>query len=279
MSESKPLMKRWWVRIALGLLVLGVVAFLARNFIVRKGLETAVSEVTGFPLAIDSFDLGLLDSKVVVKGMRLSNPPGFEDPRCVSIRRLAADVELGTAFQDELHIQEIDLDLDEVVVVRNASGETNLDRMKALGGEGGEAKAPGGKPGETKAPSKPRKWRCDLLHLRFQRVVYLDYGSMRHGKPKQDVYDLKVDETFRNIRGPEEVVKIIVLKVVAGTPIRLVRASVETLTQGLGDVIGGAASGVEGVVKGVGGAIGGIFGGDEKKEPEPPPKKKPAKKK
>lgn len=159
-------------------------------------------------------------------------------------------------------------------MVRNAAGETNLDRLKALGGEGA------GKKGEEKKdPSKKRKWRCDLLHLRFQRVVYLDYTSIRNGKPKQDVYDLGVDETFRNIRGPEEVVKIIVLKVVKGTPIRLVRASVESLTQGLGDVIGGAASGVEGAVKGIGGAIGGIFGGGEKKEPPPPEKKKPMRKK
>ncbi len=274
--SAKPLLSRWWMRLLLGLLVLGLVAFLARNLIVRKGLEAAVTEVTGFPLAIDSFALGILDSKVVVKGMRLSNPPGFEDPRCIGIRRLAADVELGSAFGDELHIEEIDLDIEEVVVVRSAGGETNLDRLAALGGggEGGKAKEEG--------PAKQRKWRCDRLHLRLPKVVFLDYSSMRDGKPKREVYDLRVDETFRNVRGPEEVVKIIVLKVVAGTPIRLVRASVETLTRGLGDVHGGAAKGVGGVVEGVGGAIGGVLGvgGDDgKKEPEPAPKKKAPRKK
>src|SRR5688572_31048633 len=58
------------LRIGVALLVLGVAGYFARNLLVRKGLETAVTEVTGFPLAIDSFDLGLFEDR---KSTRLNS--------------------------------------------------------------------------------------------------------------------------------------------------------------------------------------------------------------
>jgi hypothetical protein len=276
--SDKPLLKRWWVRISLAFLVLGLVAYVARNFVVRKGLETAVTEVTGFPLEIDSFNLGIAQSKVVVKGMHLRNPRGFPDPRCITIRRLVADVDLGSAFKDEFHAEAIDLDIDEIIVVKNAVGETNLDRLAALGG-GGDEKEPAPEAKGKKEPAKERKWRCDRFHLRIPRVVFLDYTSLRQGKPKEEVYVLNVDETFHDLTEPDAIIRIIVLKVLAGTPIRLVNATVDTLAAGVSGVVGGVVKGVGGVVEGVGGLIG--VGGKEepKKEPPPPPPKKPVKKK
>src|SRR5688572_31177061 len=99
------------LRIGVALLVLGVAGYFARNLLVRKGLEAAVTEGTGFPLAIGSFDLGLFDSKVDARGLRLSNPAGFEDPRCLEVKRLAADVALRSAFKERLRIEAIDLDI------------------------------------------------------------------------------------------------------------------------------------------------------------------------
>ena len=276
----KPLLAKTWVRVVLVLVALALLAFLLRNFLVRKGLEATVTGVTGFPLAIDDFDLGLLDSKVDVKGLHLTNPPGFEDPRCFSARRLAADIELSTAFGKELHIEDLDLDIEEVVVVRNVKGETSLDRLAALGGDKKDGKD--GKPAPAGPPAEEKKWRCDRFHLRIDRVLFLDYSNMRHGKPKQEVYDLKVDETFQGITGPGAVIRIVVLKVLAGTPIRLANATVETLSDGLEDALDGAVKGVGGVVKGVGSTlegIGGALGIGGKEEAPPPPPKKPVKKK
>jgi uncharacterized protein involved in outer membrane biogenesis len=284
-------MKRWLVRILVALLLLAAVGLLAKNLLIRKGLEAGVTEVTGFPLAIGSFDLGLFNARVDVKDLRLSNPPGFEDPRCLLAPRLLADVELKSVFREELHVQEVDLDVEEVVVVKNTKGETNLDRLEALAGgdDGGKApgaKGPGAKEPGAKEPgakdkgagkAKERKWRCDRLHLKLGRVVYLDYTSMKGGKPKEETFDLKVDEHFKNVRGPEQIVKILVLKVLTRTPITLLRASVDSLTSSIGDAaekaLGGSAKD----------ALGGLLGGgdDRKKEPQAPPAppKKPTKKK
>jgi hypothetical protein len=261
--SATSFLKRWTLRFLLALLVLGAILYFARNLLVRKGLEAAVTEGTGFPLAIDSFDLGLFDSKVDARGLRLSNPAGFEDPRCLEVKRLAADVALRSAFKERLRIEAIDLDIEEVVVVRNAAGEMNLDRLRALGGEGGEKKGKEGKgaKGDGKKKDAPKaKWICERLHLRIARVTYLDYSNMKKGKPKREEFDLKVDETFKNVKGPEEVVKIVVLKVLKNTSIQLLRASVDSLTEGMGDLLKDTG-------KGLGGALEGIFGRDPKKEP------------
>jgi hypothetical protein len=255
-------MKKWLVRGGIALVVLAVAGLLLRNLLVRKGMEAAVTAATGFPLEVDSFSLGLTDSRVEAGGMRLRNPSGFEDPRCIEIPRLVADMELASLFGSRPHAEEIVLDLKEVVVVRNAAGETNLDRLKALGGGGG-----GG--GGEAAPAK--EFQCDRLELGIGKVVFLDYTRAVDGKPRRDEWDLAIKEEFRDVTGAGQIVKIVVLRVLQRTPIKLVGATVDSLVGGLGEVVGGAGKVVGGAVetlgegvKGVGGALDGIFGGGKK---------------
>lgn len=272
-DETPKPRKRWILRILLGFLALLVVAFIARNFLMRKGLEAVVTETTGFPLEIGSFSLGLTDTRLDVGGMKLRNPEGFEDPRCLDIPRLVADPEVKSLFGRRIHIEEVVLEVAEVVVVKNAGGETNLERLKALGGGGKEeAKAPG-EPGAGEK-KEPLKWTCDRLELTVRKVVYLDYTRMKDGKPAREEFDLKVDhEEFRDIDGPEKIVKLIVLRVLQRTKIRLAGISVDSLTEGLGGVVGDLAGAVEGGVKGIGDAIEGLLGG-KKDEPERKGRKK-----
>jgi hypothetical protein len=275
---KKPLLARWSVRIFLGLVVLAGAGLLLRNVLVRAGLETAVTEVTGFPLTIDEFDLGLTTARVEVGGMRLSNPEGFEDPRCIDVPRLVADVELASAFGEELHVREIDLHVAEVVVVRNAKGETNLDRLSALGGGGKEGGEGGGEGKEAAGPAKETKWKCDLLRLRLGRVVMLDYSG--GGKPSRDEWELDVDEEFRDLDGPGAVVRVLVWQVLKKTPVKLLRASAEQLAKEIGGTlkkgVGTVIDGVGGAVEGIGKGLGGLLGGDDdgKKEEKKPPKRR-----
>jgi hypothetical protein len=275
-AEETPRPGRWKRRLLLAaaaFLALLAGGFLARNFLLRKGTEAAVAWATGFPLEIGRFDLGLVRSRLEIDDLRLLNPGGFEDPRCIRVPRVVADVEVRSAFRDELHIEEIVLDVAEVVVVRNAKGETNLDRLEALGGgeKAPAEKKPGGK--KPAGEGKEHRWRCDRLDLSMGKVLYIDYTRMKDGKPKEESFDLDVrHEVFRDVTSPKEVVKIIVWKVLKGTPVRLLNASVESLQEGLGSVVGGVAGAAGDAVKGVGDAIGGLFGG--KKEPEPAKKKR-----
>ncbi len=271
--------RRWLLRAGLALLALLVVGWFARNFLVRKGLEAVVTEVTGFPLEIGSFRLGILDSRIDVGGMRLRNPEGFEDPRCLDVPRLVADPEFRTLFGRNIHVEEIVVDVEEVVVVKNAAGETNLERLRALGG-GGKEKGNGtkeppkpgpGEPGQpgTQERKEPLKWRCDRLELTLRRMIYLDYSRMKDGKPAKEEFDLKVDhEEFRDIDGPDKIVRLIALRVLQRTKIRLSNISVESLTAGLEGVVGDLAGSVEGGLKGIGKSIEGLLGGKKEEAPK-----------
>lgn len=269
--------KKWLLRLGIGVAAVLVLTFLFRNALARSAAEAAVTRVTGFPLEIGSVDLGLLDSRVEIRDLRLRNPEGFEDPRCLHAPRIVADVEASSAFSDRFHAQEIVLEVAEVVVVKNAKGETNLDRLKALGEDG---KEPGAKPG-GKAGGKEKEllWKCDLLKLSLGRVVFLDYTRGSNGKPKEEVFDLGIKKEFRNLTSPEQVVRVLVLEVITRTPIKLLKVTAEALLEGLGSVaegagqvLKGAGSAVKGAVEGVGDALGGLLGGE--KEPEPPKKRK-----
>ena len=245
------------------LAILAVVAFAFRNFLVRKGMETAVTEVTGFPLTVGSFKLGITSSRVEIRDLHLENPEGFEDPRCLHANRIVADLEAKSVFGKVLHIEELVVNIPEVVVVKNAKGETNLDRLKALGGEAKEK--------TEKVKKEPLRWKCDRMHLKMGKVVFLDYTDAKGGKPKKDEWKLDVDEKFKDLDGPDKVVKIIVLKVITNTPVKLVSTTANALKDG----IVGIGEGAVDLVKDAGGAIGGLFGGgEEEKKPAPKDTKK-----
>jgi hypothetical protein len=275
-APPAPKKKHRFLKFLAVLLVLAVCAFYFRNFLVRKGMETAVTEVTGFPLTVGSFNLGLGRVRVEITDLRLSNPEGFEDPRCLHANRIVADIEGKSLFGKELHIEELDLNIPEIVVVKNAKGETNLDRLKTLAGEEKDAKeGKDGKDGKgkKKAEEKPFRWKCDRMYLKMGKVVFLDYTDAKGGKPKKDVWDLKVDEKFKDLDGPDQVVRIIVWKVITKTPVKLVT----TTASALGNGLVGLGEGAVDLVKDAGSAIGGLFGGGE--EPKKDDKKKDTKKK
>ncbi|MHC4923195.1 MAG: DUF748 domain-containing protein [Planctomycetota bacterium] len=294
MSDEKPsdekatgkppkkggLLKRLMMFGLVGFVILAGVVFVAHNALIRSGLEKAVTDSTGFPLTIDRFHLGLGDSRIEIGDLRLSNPEDFPDPRCIHVSSFVADVELASLRTDEPHIEELTLMVEEVVVVKQENGSTNLDRLKSLGGSGKEKKEkkpddePSGESGE-KDEKEPLKFKCDLLKLKIGKVRLLNYAKMKDGKPKEKVFELGVDEEFRDITDVKQVTRIIAWQVVKGSPIRLGNTALDSIKSGLGGVLSGtgeaisdAAGAIGGAASGIGKSIGNLFGGgdDDKDE-------------
>jgi hypothetical protein len=259
-------LRKWAIGFAIVFGLLLTVAVFGRNALLRAGLQRTVSRVTGFPLSIGTFDLGLTTTRLEAHDMVLTNPDGFEDRRCISIPELVLDPEVASLFSTTVHIEELTLAIDEVVVVKNASGETNLDRLKALGGDGDDPGTGGGgtKPDGTEKEGGMRKVRIDFLHLKIGTVRFLDFSRMKDGKPRQEEWKLNLDEEFRDLDSPEKVVRLVVLRVLQRTNLKLVRSSVDDLIGGLGGVGTGAGGAigtvVDGLGKGVNDALGGLLG-------------------
>jgi len=119
--------------------------------------------------------------------------------------------DLPAIFQGRVHLKAIQINLNELVVVKNKEGELNINTLTALGGDGGGKKA---EPREKKE-AKPLDLQIDSLDLQISRVIYKDYSS--GDTPSVKEFELGINEHFENITDPNDLVKIIVVKALMGT--------------------------------------------------------------
>ena len=197
----------------LGILALIIIAFMATgNFWLRQAIQAAVTGVTGFPLKIKQVRLDLMASKIGIYGLELKNPKGFPQGRFASVPEIYVDFELKKfLFEHKLYFQEIRLNIEEVAIVRNQNGETNLAQLKALTKSERETLEETKKVKKASSPAE-LDFFIDRLVLTIRHLRYQDQS---HSLVGQKSIDLHIDgEVFRGISNPSDIVRIIVLKIV-----------------------------------------------------------------
>lgn len=186
--------------------VLGV--SLAKNGIAQSAVQGVFKKVTGLDLKIASLNLGLRDGRLDARGIRLNNPSGFTDPVMVDMPVLLVDLDPGSIFKSEKHIEEVQLDLKELLVVKNVDGKLNLDHLKPAGSK----KATADKPAQK---ADPIPVRIDSLKLKIGKVIYKDYS--KGGKPSVQEFDLNLNESYTNITNVNAILPLIVSKALFNT--------------------------------------------------------------
>jgi hypothetical protein len=139
----------------IGLLVLLVAVVAAVAFaidrILSEGIERGGSYALGVPTQVGFVRLRLLDGSFRLRGLRVENPPGFDEPHFLRLESAAMDVDLGTVRQDVVVVPLFALHGIHVALEREGSKTNygailrNLERF-----ESGEA------PAEAE-PSGPQK--------------------------------------------------------------------------------------------------------------------------
>ncbi|OGW85268.1 MAG: hypothetical protein A3C35_04880 [Omnitrophica bacterium RIFCSPHIGHO2_02_FULL_46_11] len=185
---------------------------LTSGFWLRPVLAAALSKVTGFPATIQKIHFDLPSSQFGIYGIELKNPAGFGKERFAFIPEAYVDFSLREFLSSrKFHFQEIRFNIDEVTIVKNASGQTNISQLTALKKQKSELKQ------ETEAvkqaPSpQALNFFVDRLDLTVRRVRYVDYTMP---KPLEKEIDIHMDhEIFLGISNPLDIVRIIVLKVI-----------------------------------------------------------------
>lgn len=243
---------KWLVVLVVVLAVAGV---LARNFIARKAVETGVKQMTGFPLEIGAVDIGLLKSQLEVQNLKLMNPPEFHEKMFVDLPRFFVDYRLGSMLAMSPHINELVINLNEVVVIKNEKGETNAMKLKSVAaGSGGTQTAP---KDEKKMP-----YRVDLVKIHVGTVRYLDYSR---GKPSERKMTLNLDATYKDITETTDITKLVLVTVLSKAGIPDLSGLAGDLGKGLGNVTDAAGKAVQGVGENVGKATKGLTGIFKKK--------------
>ncbi|MBN1794797.1 MAG: hypothetical protein JW844_07535 [Candidatus Omnitrophica bacterium] len=202
-----------------------------KDVIAKTAIEKGARIVTGLELTMKSFNMGILKTSVGIKELKLFNPLGFEDRVMLDMPEIYVDYDLPALFAKKIHLREMRIDLKEFVIVKNKDGESNLDKLKAIQQpKEGEAK-------EEKGKGAAPEMRIDNLHLKIGKVVMKDYSGK---SPSVREIQINLDETFKNIDSPNELVSLIVFKALINTPF----AALANVNMGaLGDSVSGALSG------------------------------------
>jgi len=159
-------------------LALFIVFAVAKNIIVKTAITAGVKTMTGLKLDIESMNIGVLKTLVGIKGLKLYNPPQFEDALMVDLPEIYVDYDLKSFFDKKVHLEEVRLDMKELVVVKNKEGVLNIESLKAVQG----AQQPQQQPGQKATPPAEKKekmpeMKLDLLKLKIGRVLYKDYSK------------------------------------------------------------------------------------------------------
>ncbi len=113
-------------------LTLAVAAFLSFDWLVKSSVTAVVTQQTGCPLQIERLQLGLRDGTLRVQGLTLGNPPGFGDLPLVSLPELYLAYDLVAAGTNALRFREVRVNLDQLSMVVDAQGRTNITEIAAL---------------------------------------------------------------------------------------------------------------------------------------------------
>ena len=180
------------VMLAAAVLVFGV----AKNVIAKAAIESGVRLITGLRLSIDRMDVGLRRSAVGIRGLKLYNPAGFPDPVMADLPEIFVDYDLGAFLGGKVHLEEVRLNLQEFVVVRDRGGKLNLDALNVVKQSKETKKDKAAAAKQTAAPSM----RIDALELHIGTVIYKDYTA--GGSPRVQKFPVNIHERYQNITNP-----------------------------------------------------------------------------
>lgn len=237
--------------------------FLARNAVVKAGVEQGVEAVTGMPLAVGKLDLDFNRTLVDIEGLTVKNPKGFHGTALVEVPKILVDYNLSNILKGKIHLENVEFDMKQFNVVKNEEGQLNLDSLKALQQKG--------TPGQPSKPAPQEKGKAvplqiDNLRLRIGKVSFVDYSS---GIPSVKDFSVNIDQTFKNITDPQALVKLIVAKALMNTTIaNLTNFDLGTLESGVSGILSSgsdmataaAAKGLETLTTSAGGLAGGATG-------------------
>lgn len=225
-------------KIAVGILAALIVISFAKDIIIKISVEKGVQAVTGLPLKMKGFKVGIVRTLVDIKGLKLYNPKGYTDKLMLDMPEIYVDYHLLPIFKGKVHLQEMRIYLKEFVVVKNKNGEVNLDSLKVVEDQK-EKKARKKPKTKTKGKGKTPDIQIDLLKLKIGKVLYKDYSKGTDPVVKE--YDIGIDERYENITNLSTLISLILVKSLAGTNIaRLTKIDLKGLQGSISDTLDSA---------------------------------------
>jgi hypothetical protein len=207
LTGTVSIMFRFIRRLLIVLILLLAGLVLARNLIGNWVTASLFRRTTGFPVYIGSMDIKLTRAETILRDVSIRNPLDvFHEPRAIQINRLDLTYAPASLFRGPPHLYRVELEISEVVVVRNAAGELNTKRF-----ERNMEKRKGGT-----TDGKTKEFQIDELVLSVGNILYLDEGR---GATQPKVFPVNSHKhVYKNIKDSQDIHKIIMSQVSRALP-------------------------------------------------------------
>ena len=187
------------VKLLLFIVMLGAIGAIGWVVLLPSLVVSSLQNRTGFAVKVDQLSVNPLAGSVRLTGVVVGNPSGWPEAGFVNLRQFEADMEVLSLFSDRLVMDSVVLDVAQVNLVKNQSGQINAMLFKdGLSGPEGKTEASGA----TK-PASSRGFLIHHLSLKLDRLVYADYSGR---KPVTKTYTLNLN---RDLTEVDSVTKII----------------------------------------------------------------------
>ena len=162
-----------------------IVLFLPKA--VKSHIKSRLAQAIGLPLQVGEIDLSFTSPQFLLKDLLLSNPNGFPSAEMAQISRVQVQYVPSFAFLGGLDVQKVEINFNELRVVRNETGGINLPVQPPLSAAAADV--------------------IDEVVLNLGSVTYTDLSG---GEPVQKTFDVGlVNAVYRNVKGIAGIMEIV----------------------------------------------------------------------
>ncbi|MGB2660834.1 MAG: hypothetical protein WBD04_00420 [Candidatus Omnitrophota bacterium] len=217
-------MKKFLVYFLVVLLAVSGVLFLFRATVAKMAVNYAIEGMVGAPVKVGKLSLDLPNNTVNMTDFKIFNPKGFPKDVLMDISSLKLVFNKITPLrQKDMVITFMDIELKEVMVIKNKEGKLNADALKFVPPKGEE----------KEAKAVPTHMPVELMELSMGRVVYKDYTVK--GAPSVSVFDVNMkDKKYKKMPGVEVVLAIILREALTKAAIQNAAVYGVTAVSGVG---------------------------------------------
>jgi uncharacterized protein involved in outer membrane biogenesis len=206
------------ILVALALIVAALL--FGRNFIIKEMLSKSAKALRGFEVSVGDVQVGILRPLVHIRDLKITNPADFPEKQALEAKEVLIRYDFFSLFGNESHFPEIVLDVPKAVVVWNAAGDMNFERLAGSSRksepagkkkkkkkteepapESAPEPVPQPAPPSEKESAPPRTMRIDKLTLRIAEAQIFDY---RKGtEPSVMTFPINMDRTYTDVTDPD----------------------------------------------------------------------------
>lgn len=186
------------ITVAVIVIVVIFSAGILKDQIIKSVVTIVASEVTGAPVHIGGFSLGVFSQSVRISGFKMYNPKGFSRGILADLPKINVLYDLGALFKKKIHLVNVEIELKEMGLEKNKEGKLNVDQLKVVQ----EAEKQGSKP--------QLPLQIDVLKLGMGKIVFRDASS--GGEPSIKVYDINLQKTYKNITSAQQLAALILVE-------------------------------------------------------------------